>query len=401
MFSYGFVGMVYALVSEDCTFTQVWQNDECVDPETDLPYEITITQALGSSLPGCEDTAEGCFISEYASIATGGKVIFSNTDTAVHTFTAGSVADGPSGAFNSNLVMAGSSYEWTPTTAGEVPYFCMLHPWMKGTILVEGMYIQPLNTDGDGISDSIDQCPTQAETVNGYQNDDGCPDTVPADEITLLISANKSFYNLRDMVTVKLSLSGVSSVQNIAISVTDPAGNNFVERSMTTDSDGNTELEFRIPESAKSGSYQLIATSSIDGIIYQESTLFTVGEKLSKLQSNQESQSVQVIRTPSSKMICVEYNLNGSCKSSMFQEDHERVTNEEYARNITISIISLIFIIGFIIIIVIRQTVIKKRKRGKQTTINNLPNFESLNNETTKNESLKQQENNDNEWKGI
>jgi len=356
--------MAYALVPEDCTSTQVWQNDECVDPETDLPYEITITQALGSSLPGCEDTAEGCFISEYASIATGGKVIFSNTDTAVHTFTAGSVADGPSGAFNSNLVMAGSSYEWTPTTAGKFSYYCMLHPWMKGTILVEGTYI-------------------------------------PADEITLLISANKSSYNLRDMVTVKLSLSGVSSVQNIAISVTDPAGNNFVERSMTTDSDGNTELEFRIPESAKSGSYQLIATSSIDGINYQESTLFTVGEKLSKLQSNQESQSVQVIRTPSSKMICVEYNPNGSCKSSMFQEDYERVTNEEYARNIIISIISLIFIIGFIIIIVIRQTVIKKRKRGKQTTINNLPNFESLNNETTKNESLKQQENNDNEWKGI
>ena len=37
----------------------------------------------------------------------------------------------------------------------------------------------PKDTDGDGISDSIDQCPTQPETVNGYQDTDGCPDVVP------------------------------------------------------------------------------------------------------------------------------------------------------------------------------------------------------------------------------
>jgi outer membrane protein OmpA-like peptidoglycan-associated protein len=35
------------------------------------------------------------------------------------------------------------------------------------------------DTDGDGIFDSDDRCPDQPETVNGYQDDDGCPDTVP------------------------------------------------------------------------------------------------------------------------------------------------------------------------------------------------------------------------------
>jgi hypothetical protein len=39
--------------------------------------------------------------------------------------------------------------------------------------------VPPKDTDGDGISDSFDQCPTQAETVNGYQDTDGCPDVVP------------------------------------------------------------------------------------------------------------------------------------------------------------------------------------------------------------------------------
>lgn len=32
--------------------------------------------------------------------------------------------------------------------------------------------------DGDGIVDSSDQCPTRPETVNGFLDGDGCPDTV-------------------------------------------------------------------------------------------------------------------------------------------------------------------------------------------------------------------------------
>jgi len=35
------------------------------------------------------------------------------------------------------------------------------------------------DSDGDGIPDASDACPTQAENLNGYQDTDGCPDTVP------------------------------------------------------------------------------------------------------------------------------------------------------------------------------------------------------------------------------
>jgi hypothetical protein len=35
-----------------------------------------------------------------------------------------------------------------------------------------------VDSDGDGISDSSDNCLTQAETINGYQDTDGCPDVV-------------------------------------------------------------------------------------------------------------------------------------------------------------------------------------------------------------------------------
>ena len=37
----------------------------------------------------------------------------------------------------------------------------------------------PTDSDGDGIPNTSDACPTQAENLNGYQDTDGCPDTVP------------------------------------------------------------------------------------------------------------------------------------------------------------------------------------------------------------------------------
>ncbi|MBP8811510.1 MAG: OmpA family protein [Kofleriaceae bacterium] len=38
----------------------------------------------------------------------------------------------------------------------------------------------PADRDGDGLDDAGDRCPDELETKNGYQDDDGCPDTVPA-----------------------------------------------------------------------------------------------------------------------------------------------------------------------------------------------------------------------------
>jgi outer membrane protein OmpA-like peptidoglycan-associated protein len=35
------------------------------------------------------------------------------------------------------------------------------------------------DSDGDGIFDASDKCPTQLETRNGYEDDDGCPEVIP------------------------------------------------------------------------------------------------------------------------------------------------------------------------------------------------------------------------------
>ena len=70
----------------------------------------TVENAPGSSTPGCEPN---CFIPSTVVITAGGTVTWENTDTAAHTATAGSPADGPSGVWDSSLVMSGGSYSVT------------------------------------------------------------------------------------------------------------------------------------------------------------------------------------------------------------------------------------------------------------------------------------------------
>jgi len=39
--------------------------------------------------------------------------------------------------------------------------------------------VQDPDRDGDEFVDSVDKCPDEPETINGFEDDDGCPDTIP------------------------------------------------------------------------------------------------------------------------------------------------------------------------------------------------------------------------------
>jgi len=69
-------------------------------------------------------------------LTVGDEVTWSNDDSAAHTVTAGSATDGPSGVFDSSLFMAGTTFSHKFDLNGEFPYFCMVHPWMQGVVLV-------------------------------------------------------------------------------------------------------------------------------------------------------------------------------------------------------------------------------------------------------------------------
>jgi len=96
----------------------------------------TVTNAPGSSTPGCEET-DNCFVPSTVVITAGGTVTWENTDNAAHTASSGTAAGGPDGVFDSSLIMSGGSYSVTLDDEGTYPYFCMVHPWMEGTVIVE------------------------------------------------------------------------------------------------------------------------------------------------------------------------------------------------------------------------------------------------------------------------
>ena len=132
-------------------------------------HMVTVTNAIGSSTPGCEDT-NSCFDPNPVTIAMGGTVTWENVDNAAHTVTSGSPADGPDGVFDSSLIMAPMSgvvktFSHTFDDAGTYDYFCMVHPWMTGSVIVGGT-----STPADTVPPQVlvpDDITLQTEDQNG------------------------------------------------------------------------------------------------------------------------------------------------------------------------------------------------------------------------------------------
>ncbi len=97
--------------------------------------ETMISLPAGTAVPGCEETNE-CYIPYEVNVAVGETVTWSNDDTAAHTVTSGTASDGPDGIFDSSLFMASTTFSHTFEEEGTFDYFCMVHPWMVGSVIV-------------------------------------------------------------------------------------------------------------------------------------------------------------------------------------------------------------------------------------------------------------------------
>ena len=141
--------------------------------------ETIVTNALGSSTPGCQET-DDCFIPSTVTIDVGETITWENTDTAAHVVESGTPVDGASGVFNSSLIMAGSSFSFTFEEAGTHPYFCQVHPWMIGTVVV-----------GDGTTlEQETSIPSWIKNNAGWWADGSINDTSFLQGISYLIQNN-------------------------------------------------------------------------------------------------------------------------------------------------------------------------------------------------------------------
>ena len=97
---------------------------------------VTISSGAANTKGECSDT--NCFNPQDVNVNVGDTVTWTNSDTVGHTATSGKPADNQTGTvFDSSLIAAGKSYTSPAfSTAGTYDYFCQVHPWMTGEVIV-------------------------------------------------------------------------------------------------------------------------------------------------------------------------------------------------------------------------------------------------------------------------
>ena len=224
---------------------------------------VMVSTPEGTSVPGCEETNE-CFVPYEVTVNVGGEVTWSNDDTAAHTVTAGSAADGLSGVFDSSLFMAGTTFSHTFESAGEFPYFCMVHPWMAGIVIV-----------GEAMGEEMEEEEMMVVTMSGDDLDLTIDPMLPFDTTT------------HDMITLSFTaksdeLKGTGELDHLDYRVVITKDGSEVWSEEFHDHDGNLELQITPTEGSfeVSGGEEVGSTSTgtfmVKGPIFMENGDYSI-----------------------------------------------------------------------------------------------------------------------------
>jgi len=128
----GLIGAVI-LVTVALSFSN-YSIEENVE-ETDLIIQADVIMPTKVSRPGCE-VNDNCYVPSLIVIEKGKQVTWVNEDSAFHSITSGFYT-APTELFDSGYLDPFESYTLTFDEAGTYDYFCTLHPWMQGQVIVE------------------------------------------------------------------------------------------------------------------------------------------------------------------------------------------------------------------------------------------------------------------------
>ncbi len=98
------------------------------------PPKGDIIMPTKASRPGCEKD-DRCYVPSKIIVERGKPVTWVNEDSAFHSVTSGSY-DEPSELFDSGHLDPYESFTVDFNEEGTYDYFCTLHPWMKGQVIV-------------------------------------------------------------------------------------------------------------------------------------------------------------------------------------------------------------------------------------------------------------------------
>jgi plastocyanin len=100
---------------------------------TSTPSISTVSIVSGSSLPSNGEF----YVPETVETTVGSMINWKNDDFGPHTVTSGDMTTGKTGVFDSNIMQKGSTFSFLFDKVGEYDYFCTLHPFMTGRVVVK------------------------------------------------------------------------------------------------------------------------------------------------------------------------------------------------------------------------------------------------------------------------
>jgi plastocyanin len=93
----------------------------------------TVSIISGSSLPSNREF----YVPKTVETTVGSMINWKNEDFGPHTVTSGDMTTGKTGVFDSNIMQKGSTFSFLFDKVGEYDYFCTLHPFMTGRVIVK------------------------------------------------------------------------------------------------------------------------------------------------------------------------------------------------------------------------------------------------------------------------
>jgi uncharacterized protein YggE len=215
---------------QDSTITQVSSSQTKSENVT----QVSINAGSGNS-QNCV-SGNNCFSPQKTTISTGTKVVWTNNDKVGHTITSGTPSAALTGTtFDSGLMRPLSTFSYTFLNPGNFEYYCQVHPWMTGVVVVTGESLVsqddkaryqasiniPINTLPDTLDNTVKNYHTQLDTIKEILKSSGVSEK---DISTDPLRINPSYagsqtvtgYSSSTGITINTSVGDLSKVIDIA-----------------------------------------------------------------------------------------------------------------------------------------------------------------------------------------
>ena len=129
------VGIILGIILVVITVALPGGDSEINQKEPQIIAEADVIMPTKVSRPGCEET-NSCYIPSIITAKQGQTITWKNEDVAFHSVTSGFYGE-PSTLFDSGHLDPEQKFSVTFDEHGTFDYFCTLHPWMAGKVIVE------------------------------------------------------------------------------------------------------------------------------------------------------------------------------------------------------------------------------------------------------------------------